>query len=160
MVLKIQAWNSGCCVAQGREGLGLLAGGTHEHGPAIGDLAEDERSGQAGRSPRVVGEAVLAAAEQDVARFLALDAGRESAVDVEEGEPDPALDAGGHELGAGGHRPEADHAAEVVHRDLQAGPMFDPHRDVLVVLGQVGARRRHVERIVVAAQGASSGSST
>ena len=65
--------------------VGVLAGRADQRGRAsVGDLADDETAGQAGRRLRVVGKAVLAAAEQDVSRRRALNARQEPAVGVEE----------------------------------------------------------------------------
>ena len=126
---------------------GRSRGRAVEDDAGVGDLAEDEEPGELGGAVGGVGQAVLGAAEEDVAGDLALDAGEETPVLGEEADLDAVLGAVAEEEGAAEDVAEADDAVEVVDGQAQAGLALDADEDGLAFFGEVAALGGDVEGV-------------
>ena len=128
-------------------GLGAFAGAAAEDGAGVGDFGEEEACGEACGVGGVEAGGVLAAAEEDVAGGVALDAGEEGAVFGEAGDGDGVGGAVAHEVGGDEDVAEGDDAAaeEVDGEELFAG--VGAELDAFAFFGEVGALGEDVEGV-------------
>jgi len=131
----------GCVLA------GAFAGRAQEHGPAVGQLGGHDGGRDAGGRRFVVAAAVLLAAEQDVARYGAVDPGQEPAAKAQKRDCDVANGAGVQERGTAGDLLEADEPVEVVEGQAKAGFLVHANDKGLAFQGEIGALGRDVERV-------------
>ena len=130
-----------------------FAGGAAQDVAGVGEFAGDEGAGERGAGGGVVGEAVLGAAEVDVAGGGADDVGEVASVFGEEGEGDAGFGAGSEEKGGAEDVAEADNAAEVEEGEAQADFVFGFDDDGFAVFAQIRALGGDVECVEEAAHG-------
>ena len=130
-----------------RQGGGVVPRGALHHDPLVRGLRGHDAAHDRDRPVRIVREAELGPAEQDVAGARPLDPRQEAPVRVEVGHRDAGLRAG-REQRRGGARPAERHDA-VQHVKRRPPPLGPLHLDdeVLAVLAQPGALARHVDGV-------------
>lgn len=117
----------------------MVTDGAKENRARIGEFCRDERGRDFSGCLRVIGDAVLCAAQEDVARGEATDGGEKLSVWGAKRKGDSGFGAGCHELRTGTDVPtESDDALEVVERDAEQRFAIVPDVHGGTVFGEVG----------------------
>lgn len=117
----------------------VIASGAEEDGAAVGDFSGNHFAGDECGLGGLVGDAILLAAQEDVAWGEADRAGEESAMRVAKGDADARFGTGLHE--GGRHAdvpPEGDDAVEVMQWDSEFALFFEADIDGLAIFGEPG----------------------
>jgi hypothetical protein len=136
----------------------VIPQGAADDGALVERLADDQAPDDRRAAVRVVGAAVLLAAQQHVARDRAFDPGEELALLAQEGDRHPLLGAEAEQGRAERDPAEADQAAQGVDRHAGALGAVDRDHDVGAVLVQVRALGGDVEGVEVPSHGGSGSS--
>jgi len=125
----------------------VVPGGTQEEGATVGELTENDATGDFQSPLWVIGVAILSTPKNNVAGDRACDPGQVPPVLIQKGNRDSSLGTSSHQSGTAGHAAEADQGAKGEEWDAESGFAFNAYQHRLTLQCEIRILKSDVQSV-------------